>query len=112
MVRYFYAWTPLVIVFGTVILLSIPYLALIALMIVALVALAALAWAIASVTHILSWAVSRRWHGRRGMTRQTTAALHVHRHPHTSGAWRGIDYQTPQLARSANATALQQRDVS
>jgi hypothetical protein len=70
MVRYFYAWTPLVIVFGTVILLSIPYLALIALMIVALAALAALAWAIASVTHVLSRAISRRWHSRSGMTRR------------------------------------------
>jgi hypothetical protein len=42
MVRYFYAWTPLVIV-GTVVLLSLPWLGLIALMIASLVALAALA---------------------------------------------------------------------
>ena len=51
MVRYFYAWTPLVIV-GTVVLLSLPWLGLIALMIfalVALVALAALALAIVAV---------------------------------------------------------------
>ena len=112
MVRYFYAWTPLVIVFGTVILLSIPYLALIALMIVALAALAALAWAIASVTQVLSRAISRRWHSRSGMTRRTTAALHVHQHPLAYAAWRGIDYQPPQLVRSADATALQERDVS
>ena len=75
------ALTTLGIVFGTVILLSIPYLALIALMIVALAAVAALAWAIASVTQVLSRAISRRWHSRTGMTPRTTAALHVHQHP-------------------------------
>src|SRR5262249_49759046 len=45
MVRYFYAWTPLVIV-GTVVFLSLPWLGLIALMIVSLAALAAVAYAI------------------------------------------------------------------
>jgi len=47
MVRYFYAWTPLVVV-GTVVILSLPWLGLIAFMIAALVAVAApvaLAWA-------------------------------------------------------------------
>jgi hypothetical protein len=48
MVRYFYAWTPLVIV-AAVVLLSMPWLGLIALMIVALVALAALACAVVFV---------------------------------------------------------------
>ena len=65
MVRYFYAWTPLVIV-GTVVLLSLPWLGLIALMIfslVALVALAALAWAIVVVPYMLGRAISRRWQG-------------------------------------------------
>jgi hypothetical protein len=61
MVRYFYAWTPLVIV-GTVVLLSLPWLGLIALMIaslVALVALAALAWAIVFVPYMLGRAIRR-----------------------------------------------------
>ena len=75
MVRYFYAWTPLVIVVGTVVLLFIPYLALIALMIVSLVALAALAWAILAVPYMLGRAMSRRWQGRSGASPRTAAAL-------------------------------------
>jgi hypothetical protein len=62
MVRYFYAWTPLVIV-ATVLLLSLPWLGLIALMIAApfaLVALAALAWAILAAPYMLGRAISRR----------------------------------------------------
>jgi len=60
MVRYFYAWTPLVIV-ATVVLLSLPWLGLIAVMIVALAAMAALAWAIVSVPYLLVQAISRGW---------------------------------------------------
>jgi hypothetical protein len=74
MVRYFYAWTPLVIV-GTVVLLSLPWLGLIALMIFALVALAALAWTIVFVPLKLSRAISRRWHLRRSASLRTAAAL-------------------------------------
>jgi hypothetical protein len=77
MVRYFFAWTPLVIV-GTVVLLSLPWLGLIALMVVSLVALAALgalAWAIISVPLMLSRAISHRWHIRSGATPRAAAAL-------------------------------------
>lgn len=66
MVRYFYAWTPLLIV-GTVVLLSAPWLGVIALMLVALVllvALAALVSAIALALRALSGAIGHRWHGR------------------------------------------------
>ena len=77
MVRYFYAWTPLVIA-TTLLLLSLPYLGLIALMIsalVALVALAGLAWAIVFVPYMLSRAISRRWHSRSGASPRRAAAL-------------------------------------
>jgi ABC-type protease/lipase transport system fused ATPase/permease subunit len=77
MVRYFYAWTPLVIL-GTVVLLSMPWLGLIALMIVSLVALvmlAALAGAIVFVPYKLSRAIGRRRHEDRGATQQTAAVL-------------------------------------
>jgi hypothetical protein len=77
MTRYFYAWTPLVVI-ASVSILSAPWLGLIALMVVALVALAALAalaWAIVFVPYMLSQAMSRRWHGRTGATRQAAAAL-------------------------------------
>ena len=104
MVRYFYAWTPLAIVFGTVILLSIPYLALIALTIVSLAALTALAWAIVSAPRMLSRAISRSWHGRKGGIRQKAAALHVTGRPHAY-AWRRIDYRTPQLVRSTESSS-------
>ena len=61
MVRYFYAWTPLVII-GTVVLLAAPWFGLIALMIVSLAALAVLAWAVVYVPYRLSRAIGRRWH--------------------------------------------------
>jgi hypothetical protein len=63
MVRYFYAWTPAVIVVSAV-LLALPWLGLIALMVFALAALAALAalvWAVVAVPLALSRAVGRRW---------------------------------------------------
>src|SRR5438874_2452311 len=75
MVRYFYAWTPLVIV-GMVVLLSMPWLGLIALMIVAmvaLVALAALAWAVVFLPYTLGRAISRRWRVRSGASPRTAA---------------------------------------
>lgn len=74
MVRYFYAWTPLVIV-GTVVLLALPWLGLIALMVFALVALAALAalvWAIVAAPLAIGRAVARRWRQRGGVDRAST----------------------------------------
>jgi hypothetical protein len=76
-VRYFYAWTPLVTV-GTVALLSMPWLGLIALVIVAMVplgALAALAWAVVLVARMLSRAIARRWHMPSGAAPKTAAVL-------------------------------------
>jgi hypothetical protein len=64
---------PLVIV-GTVVLLSLPWLGLIALMLVALVVLAAVAWAIVAVPYVLGRAISRRWEGS-GASPRTAAAL-------------------------------------
>jgi hypothetical protein len=72
MVRYFYSWTPLVIV-GAVVLLSLPWLGLIALMIVSLVALPALAFAIVLVPYMFVRAISRRWRG--GIASPRTAAV-------------------------------------
>ena len=76
MVRYFYALTPLVIV-GTVFILSLPWLGLVALMVVALIALGALgalAWAIVAAPYLLIRAIGRRWHGR-AVAHQPRAAL-------------------------------------
>jgi hypothetical protein len=75
MVRYFWAWTPVVIVFGTAVILTIPYLALIVLLVVSLVALAALTRAIVSVAFMLSGAISRRWQGRSGASPGTAVAI-------------------------------------
>ena len=77
MVRYFYAWTPLFVV-GTISILSLPWLGLIAVMIAALIplaALAALAWAVVSVSHMLGRAISRGWQGRSGVSPRTATAL-------------------------------------
>jgi hypothetical protein len=71
--NYFYKWTPLVIV-GTVAILSLPWLGLIALTIISLVALAALALAFVFAPYLLIRAVSLRWHNRSGASPQTAAA--------------------------------------
>jgi hypothetical protein len=65
MVSYSYAWTPVVIVVGTVVLLTNAYLALIALMIVSFVALAAIVMA----PFWLIRSVGRWWRERSGTPR-------------------------------------------
>jgi hypothetical protein len=90
MVRYFYAWTPLVIV-AAVVLLSMPWLGLIALMIaatVALGALAALTWALVFVPYMLSRAVIRRWHIHSGASPRTAPAPSLARREDDS-VWQG-----------------------
>lgn len=74
MVRYFYAWTPLFIV-GSVFILALPWLGLIALMIVALVALPALAGAIVFVPYVLARAIGRRWQALSAARPRTAAVL-------------------------------------
>ena len=99
MVRYFYVWTPLVVV-GTVVLLSIPWLGLIALAIVALVALGgltALAWAIVFVPYMLGRAISRRWNIRSGASPRTAAALSPARRKNES-VWQGEPSHLPALS--------------
>src|SRR5262249_4428760 len=64
MLSYFYKWTPLFIV-GTICILSLPWLGLIALMIVALVVLPAIAWVIVYVPYRLGRAIRRGWQGHR-----------------------------------------------
>jgi hypothetical protein len=64
--RYFYAWAPFVVV-GAVLLLSLPWLGLIALVfavLAALATLATLAWAIVAAPLAVGRAVGRRLHGR------------------------------------------------
>jgi hypothetical protein len=66
MLRYFYAFTPLVIV-GTVFILSLPWLGLVALMVLVLVtlgALGAIAWALVAAPYLLIRSIGRSWHGR------------------------------------------------
>jgi hypothetical protein len=84
MVRYFYAWTPLVIVM-TVVLLALPWLGLIALMVFSLVALAALAFVFVFVPYMLIRAVSRRWQGLSGASPRTVAVLSPATRQHTLG---------------------------
>jgi hypothetical protein len=74
MVRYFYSLTPLFIV-GTLFILALPWLGLIALMIVTLAALPALVWAIVFVPYTVGRAISRRWQLASGAFPRPTAAL-------------------------------------
>ena len=77
MLRYFYSVAPLVIS-GSVVLLALPWLGLIALMVFALVgfaALVALAWAIVFVPYTLGRTISRRLHPGRGHRPSTAQPL-------------------------------------
>jgi membrane protein implicated in regulation of membrane protease activity len=81
MLRYFYAYTPFIIV-GTVFLLALPWLGLIALMVfalVALAALAALAWAIIAAPYFLVRSLGRRWQERSGADQPRPALSLVER---------------------------------
>ena len=56
MVRYFYSWTPVVVVFATAVILTCPYLAVALLLVVplaVLAALGALVWATVSALYTL-----------------------------------------------------------
>jgi membrane protein implicated in regulation of membrane protease activity len=87
MVRYFYAWTPLVIV-AAVVLLSMPWLGLIALTIGALLALGSVAWALVFVPYTLSRAISRRWYARTAASPRTAPAVSPARRENDS-VWQG-----------------------
>jgi uncharacterized membrane protein len=78
---YWYGLTPVVVVFGTLVFLTIPYLALAVLAIIALGALAALAWAIVAVPYMLGHAVRRRWQARSSASPPTAPALSPARRP-------------------------------
>ena len=76
MLSYCYAWTPLVILM-TVVLLSLPWLGLIALFVFSLLVLgllAALAWTVIWVPRTLSLAVRNRWRVRKSASRRTATA--------------------------------------
>jgi len=74
MANYFYKWTPVFIV-GTLFILALPWLGLIALMFVALVVLPATAWAIVYVPYRLGQAISRGWQGYRAAHPRPATAL-------------------------------------
>ena len=72
---YFYALSPVVIVVGTAVLLTIPYLAVVVLAAVVLVLVAALAWAAVFLPIKLGRAIGRRWSDRSGAWPAQTPAL-------------------------------------
>lgn len=82
MARYFYAWLPLVIV-GTIFILALPWLGLIALLVVSLLAVAAvaaLASAVVFLPFMLGCAIVRHRHGISSAPPRTEAALVPARH--------------------------------
>src|SRR5262249_38759669 len=91
MLRDFFAWTPLVVIVGTAVLLTIPYLALIALMVVAVGALAARAVALVAVPYVGGRAVARSLLGRTGASPRRAEAPRVHGHAYAYAARRRID---------------------
>lgn len=113
MLRYFYSWTPLVIV-GTVVLLALPWLGGIAVLVVAFAALmpvVALAWGAVWVARMLIRAVSHGRHALSGWTPpRAGAAPRVYRPPHAYTAWQRAEYGTPRLGRSVDAMSSGRRD--
>ena len=108
MVRYFYAWTPLVLL-GTVVLLSAPWLGLIALMVfslVALVALAALAWAVVFVPYKLGRAISRRWRVGTDSSPRRSPALSP-AEPQSDSVWEGAPSHAAALSVGRELQARQ-----
>jgi hypothetical protein len=73
MVRYFYTWTPLVLVATVAVLAASPYLAIVAFMIVVLGALAALAWAIVVLPYRVGRVAVHRVHAFAGSGRLAAA---------------------------------------
>jgi hypothetical protein len=63
MLRYVFAWAPAVVVFGTAVILSSAYLALIVLILAAAVALSLLAGAVVAAPYFLVRGLYRRWPG-------------------------------------------------
>ena len=109
MVRYFYAWTTLVIV-TAVFILSMPWLGLIALMIVAIfafVGLAALASAVVFVPYRLSRAIGRRWHTRRAAGALTAPVLAAAARQNNS-LWQGTSAHPAALSIARELHAPQQ----
>ena len=108
MVRYFYAWTPLVIV-AAVVILSMPWLGLVAVMIlaiVALLALAALASAVVFVPYMLGREIVRRWHTRTGASPPTTLSLRS-ANRQTDSVWQGASSHPVSLSVSRELQAPQ-----
>ncbi|MDQ3822820.1 MAG: hypothetical protein M3321_06225 [Actinomycetota bacterium] len=106
--RYFYAWTPLVIV-AAVLILSMPWLGLFALIVfslVALGALAALASAVVFVATVLSRAISRRWHIHSGASPRTAPAVSPARREDDS-SWEGAPSHAAVLTAGRELQALQ-----
>lgn len=73
MVRYFYTWTPLVIV-GAVVFLALPWLGVIALLVASLAMVAAVAGAFVVVPYRVGRAVGRRVHSATHARVQTASA--------------------------------------
>ena len=61
MLRYVFAWAPAVVVFGTAVILSSAYLALIVLILAAAVALPLLAGAVVAAPYFVVRGLYRRW---------------------------------------------------
>jgi putative redox protein len=99
MLSYFFSWTPVVIVLGTLVLLTNAYLVLIALMLVALAALVALTWAAVAFPYMLGRAISLRRQGR-SVARARTAALSP---AEPQGMARGL--QAPEARKGLEGSA-------
>ena len=82
---YFYKWTPLILI-GTLCILALPWLGLIALFVVALVVLPAIAWVAVYLPYRLSRAIGRGFQAYTAPKPRPTAAVYqpAFRKGHTS----------------------------
>ena len=107
MVRYWFAFTPVAIL-GTIVILSLPWLGLIAVLVAAclvLATLASLVWATAALAVSFVRAAGHDLHGRRRTRVRTASGRRAAAPPYAYAAARSAGYQAPQLWSSADISA-------
>ena len=83
MVRSFYSWIPLVIV-GAIVILSLPWLGLIALMVVAVAAVPTLLLAVALVPYMIVRVIGRGWQRHSAAKPIATTVVSPVQHQHAT----------------------------
>ena len=104
--RYIYAWGPLVFVFGGIILISSPFLALTALLVLVAGTVAGLAWAVVHVCRAFIRFASGHRQDRREVRHQRAAAARAYGYPYAYAGSDGLEYAAPRVPTMSDAVAV------